>query len=102
MMAGCSCLLAKSRAFLGARKKRQIFPSLSSKFILYRQHFRKMIQRDYLIVGAGIGGASACEGIRKYDKRGAVTLIGAGEFPPDKRLLVSEQFLPGESAAAKK
>ncbi len=27
-----------------------------------------MIQRDYLIVGAGIGGASVCEGIRKYDK----------------------------------
>src|SRR6266516_3112624 len=80
MMAGCSCLLAKSRAFLGARKKRQIFPSLSSKFILYRQHFRKMIQRDYLIVGAGIGGASACEGIRKYDKRGSVTLTALEEF----------------------
>ena len=32
-----------------------------------------MIQRDYLIIGSGVGGASVCEGIRKYDKRGRVT-----------------------------
>ena len=25
-----------------------------------------MIQQDYLIIGAGIGGASACEAIRKH------------------------------------
>ena len=31
-----------------------------------------MIQRDYLIIGTGIGGASACEGVRKHDKRGSV------------------------------
>jgi hypothetical protein len=36
-----------------------------------------MIRRDYIVVGGGIGGASACEGIRKYDKRGSVTLVGA-------------------------
>ena len=29
-----------------------------------------MIQRDYLIIGGGIGGASACEGVRRHDKRG--------------------------------
>ena len=48
-----------------------------------------MIRRDYLIVGAGIGGASACEGIRKYDKRGSVTLVGAEGFPPYKRWIIS-------------
>ena len=41
-----------------------------------------MIQRDYLIIGAGIGGASVCEAIRKYDKRGSVTLVGAETFLP--------------------
>jgi len=44
-----------------------------------------MIRRDYLIIGGGIAGASACEGIRKYDKRGSVTLVGAEVFPPYKR-----------------
>jgi len=52
-----------------------------------------MIRRDYLIVGAGIGGASACEGIRKYDKRGSVTLVGAEIFPPYKRWILSKTFL---------
>src|SRR5256712_4273933 len=52
-----------------------------------------MIQRDYLIIGSGIGGASACEGIRRYDKRGSVTLIGAEVFPPYKRWILSKSFL---------
>src|SRR5947208_12143676 len=47
-----------------------------------------MIRRDYLVVGAGIGGASACEGIRKYDKRGSVTLVGAEALPPYKRWIL--------------
>ena len=49
-----------------------------------------MIRRDYLVVGAGIGGASACEGIRKYDKRGSVTLVGAEALPPYKRWILSK------------
>ncbi len=61
-----------------------------------------MIQRDYLIVGAGIGGASACEGIRKYDKRGSVTLVGGEIFPPYRRWLLSKSFLRDKSAEAKK
>ena len=61
-----------------------------------------MIQRDYLIVGAGIGGASACEGVRKYDKRGSVTLVGAEMFPPYKRWLLSKSFLRDKSAEPKK
>jgi 3-phenylpropionate/trans-cinnamate dioxygenase ferredoxin reductase subunit len=52
-----------------------------------------MIQRDYLIIGSGIGGASACEGIRKHDKRGSVTLVGAEIFHPYKRWTLSKKFL---------
>ena len=61
-----------------------------------------MIRRDYLIVGAGIGGASACEGIRKYDKRGSVTLVGAEPFPPYKRWILSKGFLRDKEANLKK
>lgn len=52
-----------------------------------------MIQRDYLIIGSGIGGASACEGVRKYDKRGSVTLVGAEVSYPYKRWMLSKDFL---------
>jgi NAD(P)H-nitrite reductase large subunit len=61
-----------------------------------------MIQRDYLIVGTGIGGASACEGIRKYDKRGSVTLIGAEVSHPYKRWMLSKSFLREKTAPLKK
>jgi NADPH-dependent 2,4-dienoyl-CoA reductase/sulfur reductase-like enzyme len=52
-----------------------------------------MIQRDYLIIGGGIGGASACEGIRRHDKRGRVTIVSAEAFPPYKRWILSKSFL---------
>jgi NAD(P)H-nitrite reductase large subunit len=61
-----------------------------------------MIQRDYLIIGAGIGGGSVCESIRKYDKRGSVTLIGAEAFLPYKRWMLSKSFLRDKVAATKK
>jgi len=61
-----------------------------------------MIQRDYLIIGSGIGGASACEGIRRYDKRGSVTLIGAEVFPPYKRWILSKSFLREKNPQLKK
>ena len=61
-----------------------------------------MIQRDYLIIGGGIGGASACEGIRKYDKRGSVTLVGAEVFHPYKRWLLSKSFLREKTPQIKK
>jgi 3-phenylpropionate/trans-cinnamate dioxygenase ferredoxin reductase component len=61
-----------------------------------------MIQRDYLIVGTGIAGASACEGIRKHDKRGSVTLVGAEAFPPYKRWLLSKSFLREKNVPLKK
>ena len=61
-----------------------------------------MIQRDYVIIGSGIGGASACEGIRRHDKRGSVTLIGAEAFPPYKRWILSKSFLREKDPQLKK
>ena len=61
-----------------------------------------MIQRDYLIIGSSIGGASACEGIRRHDKRGSVTLIGAEAFPPYKRWILSKSFLREKDPQLKK
>ncbi len=61
-----------------------------------------MIQRDYLVIGAGIGGASVCEAIRQHDKRGSVMLIGAEAFTPYKRWLLSKNFLRDKNAAASK
>jgi NADPH-dependent 2,4-dienoyl-CoA reductase/sulfur reductase-like enzyme len=61
-----------------------------------------MIQRDYLIVGSGVGGASACEGIRKYDKRGSVTMVGAEIFHPYKRWILSKDFLREKAPQIKK
>src|SRR4030088_1481856 len=61
-----------------------------------------MIQRDYLIIGSGIGGGSACESIRKYDKRGQVTLVGAETFHPYKRWMLSKSFLRDKVPPLKK
>jgi NADPH-dependent 2,4-dienoyl-CoA reductase/sulfur reductase-like enzyme len=61
-----------------------------------------MIRRDYIVIGGGIGGASACEGIRKYDKRGSVTLVGAEALPPYMRWILSKGFLREKEANLKK
>ena len=61
-----------------------------------------MIQRDYLIIGGGIAGGSVCENIRKYDKRGSVTLVGAENFLPYKRWMLSKSFLREKIAPVKK
>jgi 3-phenylpropionate/trans-cinnamate dioxygenase ferredoxin reductase subunit len=61
-----------------------------------------MIRRDYLIIGGGVGGASACEGIRKYDKRGSVTLVGSEVLPPYKRWILSKGFLREKDPDLKK
>ncbi len=52
-----------------------------------------MIERDYLVVGAGTAGVSVCEGIRQYDKRGKITLIGNEMHPPYERRALSKRFL---------
>src|SRR5712691_8131068 len=61
-----------------------------------------MIQRDYLIIGSGISGGSVCEGIREFDKKGSVTLVGAETFHPYKRWMLSKQFLRDKTPALKK
>ena len=61
-----------------------------------------MIQRDYLIIGSGIGGSSVCEGIRQYDKKGSVTLVGGETFYPYKRWVLSKDFLREKTPAIKK
>jgi len=61
-----------------------------------------MIQRDYLIIGSGIGGASVCESIRKYDKRGSVTLVGAEQMPAYNRWMLSKAFLRDKVPMMKK
>ena len=61
-----------------------------------------MIQRDYLIIGAGIGGGSACESVRKYDKKGSVTIVGAEVYQPYRRWLLSKSFLRDKTPPLKK
>src|SRR5256714_8387670 len=61
-----------------------------------------MIQPDYLIIGSGIGGSSACESIRKYDKRGQITLVGAETYAPYKRWMLSKTFLRDKVPPLKK
>ena len=61
-----------------------------------------MIQRDYLIIGGGIGGSSVCETLRKHDKRGSVTLIGAESLHPYKRWMLSKSFLREKVPPTKK
>ncbi|MEA3189352.1 MAG: 3-phenylpropionate/trans-cinnamate dioxygenase ferredoxin reductase component [Chthoniobacter sp.] len=51
------------------------------------------MNRDYLIIGAGIAGACACEGIRQHDKKGSVSLIGREAYLPYNRPPLSKAFL---------
>ncbi len=44
-----------------------------------------MIRRDYLIVGAGVAGVSACEAIRALDKKGSLMLVSAEPTPALRR-----------------
>lgn len=52
-----------------------------------------MIRRDYLIVGAGVGGASVCEGIREHDQKGSVMLVGNEVALPYHRPLLFKNYL---------
>ena len=62
-----------------------------------------MIRRDYLIVGAGAGGISACEGIREHDKKGTIMLVGNEVAMPYQRPLLFGTLLrkSGNHAAEK-
>ena len=61
-----------------------------------------MIERDYLVIGAGTAGVSVCEGIRQHDKRGKVMLVGNESLPPYQRLALSKSFLSQKDYPVKK
>jgi len=52
-----------------------------------------MIQRDYLIVGGGVAGASTCEALRQYDPKGSVTLVCNEPHLPYQRPPLSKVVL---------
>ena len=53
--------------------------------------FSKMIQRDYLVIGGGIVGASVCQGIRRYDT-GERHARQRGDIPSLQALDSLEEF----------
>ncbi len=61
-----------------------------------------MIRRDYLIIGAGVAGASACEGIREHDSKGTIMLVGAETCAPYHRSMLFKQCLNGKHPAVEK
>ncbi len=61
-----------------------------------------MIRRDYLIVGAGVGGASVCEGIREHDKKGTIMMVGNETVPPYRRPMLIKSCLGKSSPALEK
>src|SRR5258708_32935386 len=61
-----------------------------------------MIRRDYLVIGSGIGGACACEGVRKYGKPGRIRIAGAEIMPQYNRCLLSKDFLREKTPPFKK
>jgi 3-phenylpropionate/trans-cinnamate dioxygenase ferredoxin reductase component len=61
-----------------------------------------MIQRDYLIVGGGVAGASVCDALRQYDAKGSVTLVGSEPYLPYQRPPLSKSFLKDSSISVDK
>jgi 3-phenylpropionate/trans-cinnamate dioxygenase ferredoxin reductase subunit len=55
---------------------------------------------SYIIVGAGVAGASAVEGIRQQDRRGSILLIGAEKDLPYDRPPLSKQLWTGGKTVA--
>jgi len=53
----------------------------------------EMIRRDYLILGAGVAGLGACEGLREHDKKGSVMLVGNETVLPYHRPLLLKSHL---------
>jgi 3-phenylpropionate/trans-cinnamate dioxygenase ferredoxin reductase subunit len=57
-----------------------------------------MADLNYVIVGGGLAGASAIEGIRELDQNGPITLITAESELPYHRPPLSKGFLAGKEA----
>lgn len=52
---------------------------------------------DYVIVGGGLAGASAIQGIREHDSQGSILLIGEESHPPYDRPPLSKALWFGKS-----
>ena len=61
-----------------------------------------MIQRDYLIVGGGVGGACACDALRQYDPKGSLTLVTNEAYIPYQRPPLSKSFLRDSNTSIEK
>jgi NADPH-dependent 2,4-dienoyl-CoA reductase/sulfur reductase-like enzyme len=55
---------------------------------------------SYIIIGAGLTGASAVEGIRQVDQRGSILLLGAEQDLPYDRPPLSKQLWTGGKTVA--
>jgi len=55
-----------------------------------------MAAPQYVIVGGGLAGASAIEGIRELDKEGPITLLTSERELPYHRPPLSKSFLAGK------
>ncbi len=54
----------------------------------------------YVIIGGGLAGAAAVEGIREVDQRGSILLLGAEKDPPYDRPPLSKQLWTGGKTVA--
>jgi len=55
---------------------------------------------SYIIIGAGVSGAAAVEGIRQVDQRGSILLLGAEKDLPYDRSPLSKQLWTGGKTVA--
>jgi len=56
-----------------------------------------MAEKRYLIVGAGMTGHAAAQGIRETDSRGPITMLGAEPHPPYARPPLSKALWKGQA-----
>lgn len=56
-----------------------------------------MVERDVVIVGAGLGAMRVAQQLRQRGHRGQITVLGAEPHPPYDRPPLSKQVLRGES-----
>ena len=55
-----------------------------------------MTNYTYIIVGGGLAGGRACQGIRRVDKEGTVALIAAEDHVPYERPALSKGYMTGK------
>jgi len=77
------------RRFAIGGHKRKLQPTFSPAHLT-------MAPQQYVIVGGGLAGASAIEGIRELDKEGPITLLTSERELPYHRPPLSKTFLGGQ------